>query len=109
MFAYANITVCIPTLEASFEAGQQNQQPADYLPMPMLEAGCSSFVSRASATRCVECFQCPTLEVFDASCSRSFYRVCAARVVILITVSKICIYLANSLSTVEFEYGLYRS
>ncbi len=30
------------------------------------------FVIRASATRCVECFQCPTLEVFEASCSRGY-------------------------------------
>ncbi len=60
-------------MEASFEAGQKNRQPADYLPTPTLEAGCSSFVIRASATRCVECFQYPTLEVFDASCSRGLY------------------------------------
>ncbi len=51
-------------------SGTKNQQPADYLPTPTLEAGRSSFVIRASATRCVECFQYPTLEVFDATCSR---------------------------------------
>ncbi len=65
----ANTTVCIPTLEASFEAGQKNRQSANYLPMPMLEAGRSSFVIRTLATWFVECFQCPTLEVFDALCS----------------------------------------
>ncbi len=42
-----------------------------------MEAGRSSFVIRVSATRCVECFQYPTLEVFDASCSRGFIRTIA--------------------------------
>ncbi len=60
------------TIGSILWSGTKNRQPADYLPTPMFEAGCSLFVIRASATRCVECFQYPTLEVFDASCSRGF-------------------------------------
>ncbi len=51
---------------------KRNKKPTAARLPSNANVGSWPFVIRASATRCVEYFQCPTLEVFDASCSCGF-------------------------------------